>query len=171
MGLSNETPWGLMRFLFLAEKNNLPRPVSIQNPYNLLNRTFEIGLSEISVREKCGMLVYSPLAFGLLTGKYFQKEKPNNSRITLYKKLSRYNNKRSMKAAKKYVDLAYEYNISPAKMALAFVNNRNFVNSNIIGATTMDQLKENIESIEIKLPEELEKRIEEIHLEFPNPAP
>lgn len=171
VGLSNETPWGLMRFLSLAEKYNLPKPVSIQNPYNLLNRTFEVGLAEISIRENCGLLAYSPLAFGLLSGKYFNEDKPKNGRIALFKQLSRYNNERSVQAAEKYVNLAHEYDISPAQMALAYVNSRNFVSSNIIGATSMKQLKENIDSIEIELSDELVQKIEEIHTEIPNPAP
>lgn len=171
IGLSNETPWGLTHFISLAEKNNLPRPVTIQNPYNLLNRTFEVGLAEISIREQCGLLAYSPLAFGLLTGKYFQKEKPKNSRIILFKKLSRYNNERAKAAAKKYVDLAVENDISPAEMALAFVNTRKFINSNIIGATTIEQLRENIESIHTNLSYDVIKAIEEIHIDIPNPAP
>jgi aryl-alcohol dehydrogenase-like predicted oxidoreductase len=170
-GVSNETPWGLMRTISLAEKHDLPKPVSIQNPYNLLNRTYEVGLAEISHRENCGLLAYSPLAFGLLTGKYFRKEKVGNSRITLYKQLARYNNERSMRAARKYVELADAFNISPAQMALAYVNGRSFVDCNIIGATTMDQLKENIESHKISLLPELIGGIEEIHLEIPNPAP
>lgn len=171
VGVSNETPWGLMRFLSLAEKYNLPKPVSIQNPYNLLNRTFEVGLSEISIRENCGLLAYSPLAFGLLSGKYFKEEKPVNGRIALFEQLSRYNSERSVKAAEKYVKLAHEHSISPAQMALAFVNSRNFVISNIIGATSLEQLKENIDSIEIELSGELVQKIEEIHREIPNPAP
>jgi len=170
-GLSNETPWGLMRFLHLAEINGLPKPVSIQNPYNLLNRTFEIGLSEISIREKCGLLAYSPLAFGLLTGKYSGRKKPKNSRISLFKQLSRYNGRRTTLAAKKYAQLAASYDISPAQMALAFVNSRNFVNSNIIGATTLEQLDEDIHSIDMGLSEEIVKEINKIHQEIPNPAP
>jgi aryl-alcohol dehydrogenase-like predicted oxidoreductase len=171
IGLSNETPWGAMRFLDVAKQLSLPRIVSIQNPYNLLNRSYEIGLAEISIREKCGLLAYSPLAFGLLTGKYFKTDKPLNARIHLFKQLTRYNNERAWQAAKKYVALAGQYGLSPAGMALAFVNRKNFVTSTIIGATTLEQLRENIESHEITLNATVLDKIEKIHVAQPNPAP
>ncbi len=171
IGVSNETPWGVMRYLSLAEKHGLPRMVSIQNPYNLLNRTFEIGLSEISIREKCSLLAYSPMAFGLLSGKYFGKTPPENSRITLFKQLSRYNNEQAREAARSYVELAKSNALSPAQMALAFVNSRRFVTSNIIGATSMEQLKENIGSASLVLDEEVLDAIEKLHILQPNPAP
>ena len=170
-GISNETPWGLMSYLKLSEAKSLPRIQSIQNPYSLLNRTFEIGLSEIAYREKCGLLAYSPLGFGVLTGKYLNNQRPENARLTLYERFDRYNNKNSLKATEQYVDLANKFEISPAQMALAFVNSRKFVTSTIIGATTMEQLKTNIESINLNLSDEILKEIEMIHAENPNPAP
>jgi len=171
IGISNETPWGAMQYLKLAETHGLPRMVSIQNPYNLLNRTFEIGLAEIAIREKIGLLAYSPLAFGLLTGKYFTGEDTSNYRITKYSYLSRYNSEFSNKAAKQYVDLARSFNMSPAQMALAYINSREFVTSNIIGATNMEQLKENVSSAQIDLTNEQIEAIEKIHTSQPNPAP
>lgn len=172
IGISNETPWGTMRYLYLARMNNLPEIVSVQNPYNLLNRTFEIGMSEISRREGVGLLAYSPLAFGVLTGKYYKGKLPENTRLTLYSdKLPRYNGKYSRLAADDYCDLARKYHISPAQMALAFVNSRDFLVSNIIGATSMEQLREDIESISISLAPEILREIEDIHRLYPNPAP
>ncbi|BDD04043.1 NADP(H)-dependent aldo-keto reductase [Aureibacter tunicatorum] len=171
IGLSNETPWGLMKFLELAKTYNLEKVVSIQNPYNFLNRTFEVGLAEISMREKVGLLAYSPLAFGMLTGKYDNGKTPENSRLTLFPKMKRYTNEYINEAAQAYNNLASEFNLTPAQFSLAFVNSREFVASNIIGATTMEQLKENIESIDITLPEEALKKIEELHDRFTYPAP
>lgn len=171
IGLSNETPWGVMRYLAEAEKSGLPRIVSIQNPYNLLNRTYEIGLAEISHRERCGLLAYSPLAFGLLTGKYFVKNPPQNARISLFSQLPRYNNEQAWAAARKYVELARANRLSPAQMALAWVNSRTFVTSNIIGATSLEQLKENIASIHVTLDQDVLEQIGEIHTTQPNPAP
>jgi aryl-alcohol dehydrogenase-like predicted oxidoreductase len=172
IGLSNETPWGTMHFLHLAKQNKLPEIVSVQNPYSLLNRTYEIGLAEISHRESIGLLAYSPLAFGVLSGKYYNGNTPENARLIKFKdKLPRYNGELSRKASNLYTDLANESGISPAQLALAFVNSRSFLASNIIGATTMDQLKENIDSINVNLSPETLKKIEEIHLKIPNPAP
>ena len=173
VGLSNETPWGLMSFLKVAEQYDLPRMVSIQNPYSLLNRTFEVGLAEIAIREKAGLLAYSPLAFGLLSGKYKRGGMmPPNARLTLFSdRLPRYSKPKAWEAMEKYVELARENNLTPAQMALAFINSRPFVTSNIIGATTMDQLKEDIGSINIELTDDVVKAIEEIHREIPNPAP
>jgi len=171
IGISNETPWGTMRFLHLADKHKLPRPISIQNPYSLLNRTLEIGLSEICHREQIAMLPYSPLGFGILSGKYLNGQMPQKSRISLFPKLNRYNSKEAESATKAYVDLAKKHQISPVHLALAFVNSRSFVTSTIIGATTMDQLKENIDSILITLNSEILKEIEEVHKMFPFPAP
>lgn len=170
-GISNETPWGMMHYLHLAEKHGLPKLVSIQNPYSLLNRSFEIGLAEIAIREQAGLLAYSPLAFGLLTGKYHRGEKPKNTRLTLYDEMSRYNGELSFQAAEAYLQIAEEYNYSLTQMALAYVNSRPFVTSNIIGATNMDQLKENIASIELTLPKEVIKAIDGVHRRYPNPAP
>ncbi len=171
IGLSNETPWGAMKFLHLAESLGLTKIVSIQNPYNLLNRTFEIGLSEIAMREKCGLLAYSPLAFGVLSGKYLNNQKPANARITLFERFSRYTNTQGQLATQAYVDIANKHQLDPSQMALAYVNTREFVTSNIIGATTMDQLKNNIESINIVLSEEILAEIEAVHIQYPNPCP
>lgn len=171
IGLSNETPWGVMSFLAIADRMGLPRVVSIQNPYNLLNRTFEIGLAEIAVREKVGLLAYSPLAFGVLSGKYYRGNRPPNTRLTLYERFQRYNNPEGRAAADRYVELAREHGLDPAQMALAFVTSRPFVTSNIIGATSMEQLKSNIDSHELTLSEEVIKSIEAIHKSQPNPCP
>jgi len=170
VGLSNETPWGVMRYLNESDRNGLPRVVSIQNPYSLLNRSYETGLAEMSIRESVGLLAYSPLAFGVLSGKYLNG-KPKNARITLFPHYSRYDKPQARNATEKYVELARENQLSPAQMALAFVNTRPFVKSNIIGATTLDQLKENISSIEVKLTPELEEDINQIHEIYPDPAP
>lgn len=172
VGLSNETPWGTMRFLEEGKvHSSLPRMITIQNPYNLLNRQFEVGLSEISIREHIGLLAYSPLGFGVLSGKYRGGMKPANARITLFPAYNRYISENSNKAIEQYYELAQEYNLSLTHMALAYVNSRPFVTSNIIGATSMTQLKENISSIEVDLSDELLKRIDDIHNEIPNPAP
>lgn len=171
IGVSNETPWGLMRYLSLAEEHDLPRAVSIQNPYNLLNRTFEIGLAEIAHRESCGLLAYSPLAFGVLSGKYLDGRHPPKARLTLFDRFIRYSNPQAVRVTQKYVALAKREGINPAQMALAYVTGRPFVTSNIIGATTLDQLDENIESIHITLSEEVLAEIETIHTQQPNPAP
>ena len=171
VGLSNETPWGVMKFLQISKEKNLPRMASIQNVYSLVNRVFDIANSEVSIREDCGLLAYSPLAGGRLTGKYINNKKPKDARYTLWpRRFSRHHTKRGEVAIEKYVALATKYNISPATFANAFVNNRPFVTSNIIGATTMQQLKENIDSIDIKLNREILEEIEEIHLSDPNPC-
>ena len=170
VGVSNETPWGMMKFLEIAKEKNLPRMMSVQNVYSLVNRVFDIANSEVAIREKCGLLAYSPLAGGRLSGKYINA-KPKNARYTLWpRRFNRHNTKRGELAIEKYVKLAKDYNISPSTFANAFVNNRPFVTSNIIGATDMDQLKENIESININLSKDIMKKIEEIHLLDPNPC-
>ncbi|MBK8700007.1 MAG: aldo/keto reductase [Saprospiraceae bacterium] len=170
-GLSNETPWGVMRSFEISRTQGFDRPASIQNPYNLLNRTFEIGLSEITLREKISLLAYSPMAFGLLSGKYYKgKDKPT-SRINQFSRLSRYNGLQAREAAAKYIELAEQAGLSPAQMALAFVQSRTFVTSTIIGATDMEQLKENIGSVEIVLDDALLQAIDDIHKGIPNPAP
>ena len=170
IGLSNETPWGVMKFLQVAKDNNLPRMMSIQNVYNLVNRVFDIANSEVSIRENCGLLAYSPLAGGRLSGKYI-KAKPINARYTLWpRNFDRHHTKRGEIAISKYVDLANKYNIAPSTFANAYVNNRPFVTSNIIGATDMKQLKENIDSINITLSKEILNEIENIHLSDPNPC-
>jgi aryl-alcohol dehydrogenase-like predicted oxidoreductase len=171
IGVSNETPWGLMQYLNLAERHNLPRAVSIQNPYNLLNRTFEIGLAEIAHRETCGLLAYSPMAFGVLSGKYLNRQRPTNARVTLFSRFSRYSNPESERATEQYIRLARQHDLSPAQMALAWVTSRPFVTSTIIGATSLAQLDENLESINLRLPREIIDGIEAIHQQQPNPAP
>lgn len=171
VGLSNETPWGTMKFLELAERHGLPRAVSIQNPYNLLNRSYEVGLAEVSHREDIGLLAYSPLAFGVLTGKYLNGQWPDGARITLFKRFSRYLNPQAEAATTAYVALAREHGLSPAQMALAFINRQPFVTSNIIGATSLAQLEENIGSVGISLGNELMKGIEATHVQHPNPSP
>ncbi len=171
VGLSNETPWGLMKFLQVSITKNLPRMISIQNVYNLVNRVFDVANSEVSIRENCGLLAYSPLAGGRLSGKYMHSQKPKNARYTLWpSRFSRHHTRRGELAITKYVELAKKYNIAPSTFANSYVNNRPFVTSNIIGATTMDQLKEDINSINITLTEEMLKEIENIHLSDPNPC-
>ena len=171
VGLSNETPWGTMEFLKLAESRNLPRCVSIQNPYSLLNRTFEIGLAEVAIREQCGLLAYSPLAFGMLSGKYENGARPADARLTLFSRFARYSNPQAVAACSRYVALAKEHGLDPAQMALAFVTARPFVTSNIIGATTMEQLESNLASSELTLSSEVMEGIQAIHTAQPNPAP
>ncbi len=172
VGLSNETPWGVMRFLEESKVHKtLPRMVTIQNPYSLLNRSFEVGLSEISIREKLGLLAYSPLGFGVLSGKYLGGAKPANARITLFPAYGRYSNEIALNATRKYQALADKNGISLTQMALSFVTSRPFLTSTIIGATSMEQLKENIGSIALDLSEEVLKEIDAIHNESPDPAP
>ena len=172
VGISNETPWGTMRFLEESKVHpSLPRMVTIQNPFCLLNRLFETGLSEIAIREHIGLLAYSPLAFGVLSGKYLGGKRPEKSRITLFPAYNRYISETSVIATQKYFDLANKHGLSLAQMALAFVNTRPFVTSTIIGATTMEQLKENIGSIDVDLSAELLEGINAIHNEIPNPSP
>ena len=171
IGLSNETAWGLSKFLEISKLKNLPKMMSVQNPYNLVNRTYEIGMSEISIREKCGLLVYYPLATGALSGKYRKGQMPKNSRQALFKGWERHLNPLAMKAYEEYYKLAKEYDMTMAQLAQAFVNNRPFVTSNIIGATTMYQLKENIDSVNIELSHEIIERINMIHNNNPNPSP
>ena len=171
IGMSNETPYGLSKYIELSKNKNLPRMMSVQNPYNLVNRTYEIGMSEISIREKCGLLVYYPLATGALSGKYRKGQMPKNSRQALFKGWERHLNPLAMKAYEEYYKLAKEYDMTMAQLAQAFVNTRPFVTSNIIGATTMDQLKENIDSVNIELSHEIIERINMIHNNNPNPSP
>ncbi len=171
IGLSNETPWGLMRFLQLAEWMEMPRVVSIQNPYNLLNRSFEIGLAEIAIREEVGLLAYSPMGFGVLSGKYLDGGMPEGSRLNLWPNYDRYSNPQAVAATAAYVKLARNHGLDPAQMALAYVNSRPFLTSTIIGATRMEQLKANIASIDLQLSDEVLEGIEAIHRRQPNPAP
>jgi len=171
IGISNETPWGVMQYLMLAQQNKWPRVVSIQNPYSLLNRTYEVGLAEFSQREQISLLAYSPLGFGVLTGKYIQASNIDKARLTLFKDYTRYTNQQSQQAIQKYVALAKCHGLSPAQMSLAYVNSRPFVAGNIIGATNLDQLKENIESINLVLSDDVIAEIENIHQSIPNPSP
>ncbi|MFM2588925.1 NADP(H)-dependent aldo-keto reductase [Vibrio sp. TBV020] len=171
IGVSNETPWGVMTLLRLAEKHELPRIVSIQNPYNLLNRSFEVGLSEISHYEGVQLLAYSPLAFGCLSGKYLNDARPNGARCSLFERFVRYFTPQGIQATQAYVNLAREHGLDPAQMALAFVNQRPFVASNIIGATNLEQLKSNIDSLDVVLTDELLQGIQEIGTTYSNPCP
>ena len=171
VGMSNETPYGLSRYLELSKNKNLPRMMSVQNPYSLVNRTYEVGMSEISIREKCGLLVYYPLAAGALSGKYRNGEMPKNTRMSLFKGWERHLNPLAMKAYDEYYKLAQECKVTMVQLAQAFVNSRPFVTSNIIGATTMDQLKENIQSVNIELTDEMMDKINLIHNNNPNPSP
>ena len=171
IGLSNETPWGTMKFLELANREGLPRVDSIQNPYSLLNRTYEIAMAEVSQREDVGLLAYSPLGMGLLTGKYRNGAKPEGSRMVVFERFTRYEGAATWEAAERYLQLADDHGINPTHMALAFVNARPFVVSNIIGATTMEQLKMNIDSLDVVLSKDVLKGIEAIQQAIPNPAP
>lgn len=170
-GLSNETPWGLMHCIRLAEKHNLPIPVSVQNPYSLLNRSFEVGLAECAIRESCGLLAYSPMAFGLLSGKYHKKTDTPQDRINQFKGLARYNSALSWAATEKYLALAEQHGLSLVELSLAFVTQQPFTTANIIGATTMEQLKENIKTAELVLSPGVLAEIDAIHTSIPNPAP
>lgn len=156
---------------WLAETRNLPRIASIQNPYNLLNRTYENGLSEFSHLEGVGLLAYSPLAMGVLAGKYLNGARPEGARMTLFTRFDRYSKPQAEQATAEYVQLAHDHGLSPASMALAFVNQQPFVTSNLMGATRLDQLKENIDSVQITLSDEVMNGIQAIHQRYPNPAP
>ena len=172
VGLSNETAWGLLKFLEISQTKSLPRMLSVQNPYSLLNRTYEVGLAEISIREKSGLLAYSPLAFGFLTGKYRNKQLPENSRMKLFgEKFVRYKTENGQLAIEKYYDIANKHGLDFAQMSLKFCEVQPFVTSVIIGATTMDQLKINIESVNVNLEEDVIKDINEVQKTYPNPCP
>ncbi len=172
VGISNETPWGAMRFLEESKVHaTLPRMITIQNPYNLLNRLFEVGLAEVSMREKMGLLTYSPLGFGALSGKYLGGRMPEGSRVSLFPNYNRYTGEVATHATQKYYELAQANDLSLVQMSLAYINSRPFVTSNIVGATSVRQLKENIDSINVELSEEILKGIEAIHNQIPNPAP
>ncbi|MCU4363405.1 aldo/keto reductase, partial [Acinetobacter sp. WU_MDCI_Abxc22] len=171
IGLSNETPWGTLKFLHLAEQLGLEKIVSVQNPYSLLNRTYEVGMSEIAQFESVGLLAYSPLAFGYLTGKYRHGARPADGRISLFSRFSRYTNPQSDWATEQYARLAEKHGLSLTQLALAFIKQQFFVSSTIIGATQLSQLKENIHAFELHLSEEILTEIEDIHKQQPNPAP
>ena len=172
IGLSNETPWGTMKYLQASEQHNLPRPVTIQNSYSMIHRGYEAGMSEVSMRENIGLLAYSPLAQGILTGKYLNGNLPEGARGTLFPRfVARYKGDLSTKAVAKYLEIAKKYNLTLTELSLAFINQLPFVTSNIIGATKMSQLKENINSNQIELSDEILKEVETVHTEIPNPAP
>ena len=172
IGLSNETAWGLAKFLELSKTNNLPRMVTVQNPYNLLNRTYEIGLSEVSAREQSGLLAYSPLACGYLTGKYRNNQIPKRSRMDhAFDFWTRYRTTNSNVAIEEYFKISQKYNLDFAQMSLKFVEIQPFVTSVIIGATSMEQLKINIESVNVNLKKEILKEINDVQIKYPNPCP
>lgn len=171
IGVSNETPWGLMTYLHLAERHGLPRAVTIQNPYNLLNRAFEIGLAEIAQREAVGLLAYSPLAFGVLSGKYLDGRRPPGARLTRFERFTRYQTAEAEAPLRAYMQLAREHALDPAQLALAFVHSRPFVTATIIGATSMEQLAGDIASIDVALSPAVMERIDAIHRGQPNPCP
>ena len=171
IGISNESPWGVMEYLRCAREKGLERIVSIQNPYNLLNRSFEIGLAEMAIREDVGLLAYSPLAMAMLSGKYQNGRRPEGARLTLFDRFQRYSGAQAVAASDAYVNLAHEHGLDPSTMALAYVNSREFVTSNIIGATNLEQLKANIASLDCVLSQEVKQGIEAIHQRYSNPAP
>lgn len=170
-GLSNDTPWGVMRYLWEADKNNLIAPITIQNPYSLLNRLYEVGLAEISHRENIGLLAYSPLGFGVLSGKYLGGKRPAGARLTEYDRYERYINEQAQWSTAQYAKIAADNGLDMAQLALAFVNSRPFVTSNIIGATTLEQLKSNIDSVNLTLSIEVLDAIETVQMQQPNPSP
>ncbi len=171
VGVSNETPWGVMQHIQQAEVRNLPRVVSIQNPYSLLNRSFEIGLAEIACREQIGLLAYSPLAFGVLSGKYLNGRHPEGARLSLFEAYTRYSGDAAESTTSAYVQLARDHDLIPAQMALAFIQQQAFVSSCIIGATNMEQLQQNLSSSELTLSSEVLAGIDAIHARCPNPCP
>lgn len=170
-GLSNDTPWGVMRYLWEADKNNLIAPITIQNPYSLLNRLYEVGLAEISHREDIGLLAYSPLGFGVLSGKYLDGKRPAGARLTEYDHYERYINEQAQWATEQYAKIAADAGLDMAQMALSFVNSRSFVTSNIVGATSTKQLQSNIDSINLTLSSDVLDAIEVVHTQQPNPSP
>jgi len=170
-GVSNESPWGVMKQIHESKIHQLTTCKTIQNPYSLLNRTFEINLSEVCHRENIGLLAYSPLAFGTLSGKYLNGQMPETSRLKLFPAYSRYTNPQAVALTQHYADLAKKHGLSLTHLSLAFVNQRPFVTSNIIGATNINQLKENIESIDVSLSADILKEIDKIQVLQPNPAP
>lgn len=171
VGISNEGAWGTMRYLEEAKYNNLPRMITIQNAYSLLCRPFEGDLAEVAHRENIGLLAYSPMAFGVLSGKYIKGTAPDNARLKVFPRFARYSSEQSTEATKRYLKIAEDNNMSLAQMALAFVNERPFLTSNIIGATNLKQLEENIDSINISLSEDVMNAINTVHAGIPNPAP
>lgn len=170
VGISNEKAWGTMRYLEESKKHNLPRMVTIQNAYSLLNRVFEGDMAEIAIREQIGLLAYSPMAFGVLSGKYIKGTAAENARLKLFPRFSRYSSEQCTDATRHYLKIAEKNGMTLAQMSLAFVNERPFLTSNIIGATSLDQLKENINSINTSLNQEMLDAIEKVHNNIPNPA-
>ncbi len=170
-GLSNETPWGIMRFLNESEKHNLPKIVTLQNPYSLLNRSLEVGISEVCCRENVGILAYSPLAFGQLTGKFLNNQHPKEARLSLFPQFMRYNSEQSLQAVNLYNNIAKKHNISLTQLSLAFLQQQKVVTSTIIGATTLPQLQENIDAFDVILSIEILNEIDVVQKQFPNPAP
>ncbi|GAA4246291.1 aldo/keto reductase [Winogradskyella damuponensis] len=171
VGISNEKAWGTMRYLEESKTHHLPRMITVQNAYSLINRVFEGDMAEVAHREHIGLLAYSPMAFGVLSGKYIKGTATKDARLNVYSHFSRYNSANATEATKRYLKIAEDYNMSLAQMALAFVNERPFITSNIIGATNLKQLEENIDSINISLSDEVLKAINAVHAEIPNPAP
>lgn len=172
VALSNETPWGLHRYLTLAETRDLPRMACIQNPYNLLNRTFEVGLAEMAIREEVPLVAYAPLAGGALSGKYRGGARPEGARITLWpKRYARYMKPRAQVATDQYVTLARAAGLDPSQMAIAYTLSRPFLASSIIGATTMEQLETNLGAVDLRLTDDVLAAIEAVHLGNPDPAP
>ena len=171
IGISNEKAWGTMRYLEESRTNDLPRPVTIQNAYSMLSRTFEGDLAEVAIRENIGLLAYSPMAFGVLSGKYVKGTAADNARLKLFPRFARYSGQQATEATKRYLQIAEDNNMSLAQMALAFVTQQPFLTSNIIGATSLEQLEENINSIEVTLSREVLATINAVHAEIPNPAP
>lgn len=171
IGLSNETPWGMMRFLEESKYQNLPKIKTIQNPYSLLNRLFENGSAEVCIRENVGLLAYSPMAFGVLSGKFLTGESHPNARLNLFPQFSRYNSAQCTEATRLYHEIAKKNGLTLTEMALAFVIQQAFVTSTIIGATTMEQLMENIATIDVVLSDEILNEINAVHTIIPDPAP
>lgn len=171
VGMSNEKAWGAMRYLEASKTHNLPRMMTIQNAYSLLNRVFEGDMAEVSIRENLGLLAYSPMAFGVLSGKYIKGNVADNARLKLFPRFDRYSNEQATEATKRYLKIAEDNNMTLAQMSLAFVNQQPFLTSNIIGATNLEQLKENINSIHVTLSDAVLEQINEVHSTIPNPAP
>ncbi|WP_299337513.1 aldo/keto reductase [uncultured Psychroserpens sp.] len=171
VGISNEKAWGTMRYLEESNAHDLPRMITIQNAYSLLNRVFEGDMAEVAIREEIGLLAYSPMAFGVLSGKYIKGTEGDNARLKLFPRFARYSSEQSTEATKRYLKIAEDHGMTLAQMSLAFVTDRPFMTSNIIGATSLKQLEENIDSIDIQLSDEILKAINEVHAVIPNPAP
>ena len=171
IGLSNETPWGIMRFLEENKYHNLPRIKTVQNPYSLLNRLFEVGSSEVCIRENVGLLAYSPLAFGVLSGKFLTGESHPNARLSLFPQYARYNSEQCTNATKLYSEIAKKNGLTLTELSLAFIEQQSFVTSTIIGATSLVQLKENIDTIRVSLSEEIIAEINQVQAIIPDPAP